>query len=230
MKLETVDLDITDWKRILLGEAPAEFLLEVLIRALVIYIVLIVVLNLMGKRMTGQLALADFAIMITMGGIVSVPMQVPESGILLGIVVLFCALFFHKGFNMLSRIFPKFEDSTHGKVAMLVKNGIIQCETMKTNKISQQQLFAALRNDGLYNLGLVRRVYLEPYGQFSILRFNDSRAGLCIVPQADQECDDLKVVDEKGKIVCSACGAVIEIRSEEPCSSCQGVNFVGAII
>ena len=88
-----------DWQRIFLGEAPAEFLLEVLIRTIVIYLVLLVVLRLLGKRMDGQLTLTEMAVMITLGAIVSVPMQIPDRGILMGVVALVCALIFQRGWN-----------------------------------------------------------------------------------------------------------------------------------
>lgn len=231
MDTETVDLDITDWNRILFGEAPAEFLLEVFIRGFSIYFVLLLVLQAMGKRMTGQLALADFAIMITMGGIVSVPMQVPERGILQGILVLFCALFFHQSFNFFARKSTIFEDLTQGKVSMLVKDGIIQREAMKDNKISQQQLFAALRNKGIYNLGMARRVYLEAYGLFSIYRYPDDRPGLCIVPTADRDCEGIKKLDADGRLACAVCGSLANGgKNKKSCEFCESEQFEEAII
>jgi hypothetical protein len=42
-----------DWQRILFGQAPPEFLLEVLMRTSIIYIALLIIVRLMGKRMGG---------------------------------------------------------------------------------------------------------------------------------------------------------------------------------
>ena len=71
-----------DWHRILIGTAPTEFLLEVLIRTIIIYLFLLVTLRLMGKRMGGQLTISELAVMLTLGAIVSVAMQIPEKGLL----------------------------------------------------------------------------------------------------------------------------------------------------
>jgi uncharacterized membrane protein YcaP (DUF421 family) len=64
---------LTDWKRILFGTAPASFLLEVLARTAVMYVALLVVLRLLGKRMSGQITILEMAILISLGAIVSVP-------------------------------------------------------------------------------------------------------------------------------------------------------------
>ncbi|HET9502900.1 MAG TPA: hypothetical protein VFO93_05125 [Hymenobacter sp.] len=48
------DIHLGDWQRLLLGEAPLEFLLEAALRTLVVYVVLLLVLRLLGKRSTSS--------------------------------------------------------------------------------------------------------------------------------------------------------------------------------
>ncbi|MDX3916076.1 MULTISPECIES: DUF421 domain-containing protein [Olivibacter] len=100
MKKEEIKL--TDIQRILFGETPAAFMLEVFIRTIIIYLALLLVLKLLGKRMTGQLTIAEMAVMITMGAIVAVPMQIPDRGIVQGIIILLLAVAFLRGLNYLS--------------------------------------------------------------------------------------------------------------------------------
>ena len=47
------EIEPWDWPRILFGQAPPEFLVEVLMRTLIVYLALQVVVRLMGKRMGG---------------------------------------------------------------------------------------------------------------------------------------------------------------------------------
>ncbi|RCH55308.1 hypothetical protein DJ568_09000 [Mucilaginibacter hurinus] len=75
MKKEEIDL--SDIGRILLGEAPPLFLLEVFIRGLATYMFLLVIVRWLGKRMGGQITIMEMSVMITLGAIVSVPMQAP---------------------------------------------------------------------------------------------------------------------------------------------------------
>lgn len=95
------DIAAGDFYRILFGETPEIFLLEVLLRTLFMYVALLVVVRLMGKRMGGQLTISELAVMVTLGAIVSPGMQMPQTGLLLCLVILLCALIFQRGTNWL---------------------------------------------------------------------------------------------------------------------------------
>lgn len=96
-------IHLSDIYRILFGEAPVQFLLEVLIRTIIIYCILLVVIRLLGKRMSGQLTSIEMAVMLTLGAIVSVPMQDPARGLLQGVLLLALVLIFQKSFFRIAR-------------------------------------------------------------------------------------------------------------------------------
>lgn len=56
-------------------------------------------MRLLGKRMNAQLTVAELSVMIMLGGIVSVPMQIPDRGILQGVLVLACIVALFRGIN-----------------------------------------------------------------------------------------------------------------------------------
>lgn len=155
MKKEEIHL--WDIKRILFGQAPPEFLLEVFIRTLVVYIAAIVVMRWMGKRMNGQLTIIELAVMVMMGAIISVPMQVPDRGILQGLLVLLATLFFLRMINWASYRSPKFEALVHGHVVTIVKDGVLQVKELEENQLSNQQVFMVLRSKNIFNLGRVKK-------------------------------------------------------------------------
>src|SRR4051812_36199354 len=95
MKKEEIKLD--DLKRILIGNAPTEFLLETFIRTLFIFLFFLVIMRLLGKRMTGQLTILEFSVVITLGAIIAPVMQLPDRGLLQGAFLLLCILCFHSG-------------------------------------------------------------------------------------------------------------------------------------
>jgi len=74
-------------------------LLEAALRTLIIYLVLLLAMRLLGKRMNAQLTVAELSVMIMLGGIVSVPMQIPDRGILQGVLVLACIVALFRGIN-----------------------------------------------------------------------------------------------------------------------------------
>jgi uncharacterized membrane protein YcaP (DUF421 family) len=77
MKKEEVHL--ADWKRLLMGNATWEFLLEATLRTLLMYVILLTILRLMGKRMNGQISILELAVMISLGAIVSLPCNRPTA-------------------------------------------------------------------------------------------------------------------------------------------------------
>lgn len=147
--MEKQEVKLNDIERILFGEAPPQFLIEVLIRTLIIFLALLVFLRLIGKRMGGVLTITELAVMLTLGAILSVPMQVADRGILQGIVILITVLLLQRGLNLLEFNRPKIERVTQGEVTMLVKDGTIKQGNSALSRISKQQLFSQLRQKNI---------------------------------------------------------------------------------
>lgn len=136
--MKTEDIEPWDWNRIIFGEAPVEFMAEVFIRTCIIFLALLVIVRLMGKRMGGQLTISELAIMVTLGAIVSPAMQIPQLGVLMGVMILLCALIFQRGLNSAEFKSQKFEQLSQGTSGMVVKDEVILLEEMAKSKISQQ--------------------------------------------------------------------------------------------
>ncbi|WP_338868031.1 YetF domain-containing protein [Spirosoma sp. SC4-14] len=229
MKKEDIQFD--DWQRLLIGNAPAEFLIEVFIRTVLIYLALLIVMRFLGKRMNGQLTNLELAVMLTMGAIISPAMQLPDRGLLSGGLALLCALTFLRGTNLLGFKSHKAEELIQGTATVLVKDGIIQLDKMAENRLSHQQVYAALRSGNVYNLGMVKRLYLEAYGMFSIYPFDRPRPGLSVLPPSDQEMYTMKQQAVESIIVCCNCGFTTEAQAAvEPCSVCHAHMWVKATI
>jgi uncharacterized membrane protein YcaP (DUF421 family) len=137
-----------DWHRILLGQAPVEFLVEVLIRTFIIYLILLVTLRFMGKRMGGQLTVSELSVMLTLGAIVAVPMQMDDRGILQGMLVLACAFVFQRGLTYLSVKHGTVERIAEGFESIVLKDGVLLVDELQAMKISKEQIFAMLRSQG----------------------------------------------------------------------------------
>ena len=183
MKKEEIHLG--DWQRILLGNAPLEFLLEAVLRTLVVYLVLLITMRLLGKRMNGQLSVAELSVMIMLGGIVSVPMEVPDRGLLHGALVLACLLGLFRLVNWLAFQYRRVERLTRGELRIVVTDGVLNLPEMANTKLSREQLFANLRAAKIQHLDQLKRVYLEGNGEFSLYPQEPPRPGLSILPDKD---------------------------------------------
>ncbi|WP_256009152.1 DUF421 domain-containing protein [Desertivirga xinjiangensis] len=230
--MDKKDIKLGDIERILFGEAPPEFLLEVLIRTLVVFLALLVFLRLIGKRMGGVLTISELAVMLTLGAILSVPMQMPDRGILQGIVILIFVLLVQRGLNLLEFKHKKVEKLTQGDITVLVEDGMLNLKNMKRSRISKQQVFSELRKNEIYNLGTVKRMYHEACGLFSIYRYDEERPGLSVFPPADaSKYDSMQKNGQSDLMTCCLCGYTKSDPDEaDHCKSCDGNEWAKAII
>jgi len=222
------DIHLSDMARILFGEAPPLFLLEVFVRTLIIYIFLLYVLRGLGKRMSGQLTIMELSVMLTLGAIVSASMQLPDHGILEGFLLLLCALGFQRGISYLGVRSSKFEELTQGKAGMLLSDGVLQVDVMKSFRISRQQIFAQLRNKKIYNLGAVDRMYLEASGMYSVFKAETARPGLAVLPPDDPAIGSI-LQQVPGLMACRSCGFVQPTEELPACNSCGCEEWTPAI-
>ncbi len=233
MKKDEIYLE--DIKRILFGLAPPEFLLETFIRTVIIYVGLLFIVRWLGKRMSGQLTIMEMAVMLTIGAIVSVPMQVPDRGLLQGGILLLCTVLFQRGVSFLGFKSSKIEVITQGKASMLVKDGVLKLGQMEKDRVSRQLLYAQLRQENIFNLGKVDRVYLEASGTFSIYQAEKPRPGLSIYPPDDQEIVQTQepARGEKPEMVallaCINCGFVKPENDKVNCKDCGNHEWISAI-
>ncbi|GAB3531759.1 DUF421 domain-containing protein [Pontibacter brevis] len=203
MKKEEIHL--WDWQRILIGDTHWEFMGEIFVRTILIYIILLLVLRLLGKRMSAQLSITEMSVMITLGAIVAVPMQIPNRGMLPAIVVLICTLLFQRGLNWLAFKYRKIEEITQGNISLLVSEGCLELDEMKKASASREQVFAVLRKSDIQHLGQVKRLYLEASGRFSLFRNVDPKPGLSVLPKQDEELLANQPKDNY-QYACNSCG------------------------
>lgn len=226
--MKKFEIHLADWQRILFGQAPPMFLAEVFLRTLIIYIFLLFVLRWLGKRMSGQLTILEMAVMLTLGAIVSVAMQTPDRGIALSMFVLICTLAFQRGLSRWGIKSARIEELTQGKISTLLKDGVMDLDEMRRCRISRQQLFAELRGKNIYNLGEVRRVYLEACGLFTVIKMQKPAAGLPTMPPGDNKV--LSLLRHTSDMVCRNCGNVSPHQTTaQACPRCGAKSWTQAV-
>jgi uncharacterized membrane protein YcaP (DUF421 family) len=228
--VEKEEIQPWDWERIMLGQAPVEFLLEVFLRTIAMYLFLLIILRFLGKRMDAQMTITEFAVMILLGAIISVPMQMQDKGMLLGIITLLFVLLFQRGLNWLTVKIERFEDITQGTMSTLVKNGILQLDEMQRAEISKQNLFAALRKKKVFNLGRVKRAYFEACGLLNVYEEKENKVGLSLLPPGEYDPVQDRAHVDTSKIACMNCGLVTDAPNRKvKCKNCGRQEWAEAV-
>lgn len=213
------NIEITDWMRIIAGESPGEFFIEIILRTLFIYIVLMISLRLMGNRMAGQLNRIEQASLVTLAAAVGFPLQTPERGILPTVIIAFIVVTTGRLIAARASKNKKFERISLGKINILVKEGVCNMEMFKKTTLNRERVFAELRSRKIMQLGQVQRLYIEANGNFTLIKRQKEKPGLAIIPDIDSELQQL-LPNADHQRSCINCGN--EIKENNVCNNCGG--------
>ena len=228
--MQSQDFKLNDWLRLLVGEVPGSFYIELIIRAAVIYLMLTIAMRLLGKRMSSQLGRNDMIAMVTLAAAIGVPLQAPDRGLLPAIIIAVIVVYLGrliaaKAFS--NQIFEKF---SQGNVDILVADSVMRPERMKVVRLSRERLIAQLRSNGIKHLGQVKRLYMEANGSFTLIPKKDIKPGLSIIPAWDDEYN--RQLNKHSDIkVCEYCGNYAQPAFEPPmtCPNCRERVWTNAV-
>jgi uncharacterized membrane protein YcaP (DUF421 family) len=193
-----------DLYRILLGDQPPIFLLEIAARTVIIFLYTLLLLRCMGKRGMGNLTPFEFAIIVALGSAVGDPMFQPDVPLIHCMLVITLIVGMQRGMAVLSERNALAEKVLSSTPTILIVDGVIQVENLHRESYTHEELLEALRLKGVEQLGEVRIAYLEPSGELSVLRRAHARSGLSVEPERidGRHCPK----DVAGECCCGYCG------------------------
>lgn len=143
-------------------------LLNVL-RAIIIYIFVLLVMRLMGKREIGQLQPFELAIAIMIADLASIPMSDIGTPITNGIIPILGLLVMHLLISILNMKSLKFREIICGKPSLLIYKGRIDEKVLKKERFTITELEERLRSNNIFNIGDVEYAILETSGQITVI-------------------------------------------------------------
>lgn len=185
--MKTEDFKLTDIHRILIGDVPAAFFIEVIIRTILIYFLLILAIRLMGKRMALQLNVTELTAMVALAAAIGVPMQAPDRGILPAAVIAVVVVLAERGITRFTLRNQTAETVFHGDMNVLIEDSVINYDCLKNVSLSKSLVLQQLRSQGIDHLGEVKRLYMESSGAFSLVKNVETRPGLSVIPEGDED-------------------------------------------
>ena len=145
------------------------------LRAIVLYLILIAVIRLMGKRQIGQMEASEFVVTMLVADLASIPMQ--DSGIPLytGLVPMLTVLGMELVLSALSLRSIFFRRVLCGKPVILVENGKILQENLRKTRVTLDELTGHLREKDVLDLQSVQYAILETDGNLSVFPYPKDR-------------------------------------------------------
>ncbi len=223
-------MEIFEWERILFNELPGKFLLEVIFRSLVMFIVLLIALRVTGKRGVKQLSIFEIVIIIALGSAGGDPMFYEDVGLLPAIVVFIVIISLYRLVTWLVGKSKWFQVLVEGSAVQVVNEGRFSIEKFAKEGLAQDEFFSELRVNSIEHLGQVKNAFLEPSGEISIFYYadNDVKYGLPLLPHLFN--NKSEIIPASGIYSCTFCGYTQQLGpGKATCKICKGVEWVEAI-
>ncbi len=145
------------------------FVLVTLIRAIILYFLIILYMRLMGKRQLGELQPTELVITILLSEIVSIPMQdngVPLVHSLLAVTLLVALEIINSAVCLKS---ARMRSIIEGNSLVVIRDGVIDQKQLKRLRISVDDLLDQLRQKDIFDISDVRYAIVETNGQLSAM-------------------------------------------------------------
>lgn len=162
-------------EKIKLKNKKGENMLLTFVRAIALYIIILIVMRLMGKREIGQLQPFELVIAIMIADLASIPMTEIGIPITNGIVPIFGLLVMHILISILNMKYIKAREIICGRPSILIYRGKIDEEKLKKERFTINELEERLRGNNISNIGDVEYAILETSGQLSVIQKPNKR-------------------------------------------------------
>ena len=141
------------------------------VRTILLYLVLIAVIRLMGKRQVGQMEPSEFVVTMLVANLASIPMQ--DGGIPLysGIVPILTVLALELILSGLVLRSIPLRRLLCGKPVILIENGRILQNNLRRTRITMDELTSQLREKDVLEPGDVQYAILETNGNISVFPY-----------------------------------------------------------
>lgn len=145
------------------------------IRAIILYIIVLIVMRMMGKREIGQLQPFELAISIMIADLASIPMTETGIPITRGIIPILGLLVMHLTISVLNLKSIRARQIICGKPRILIYRGKIDEKALIKERFTINELQERLRGNNVVNIGDVEYAILETSGEITVIQKPNKR-------------------------------------------------------
>lgn len=218
-----------DWNKIFIGDLDFSFAIEITIRTLVMFSMVLLILRLSGKKGVRQLSLFEVAIIIALGSAAGDPMFNKDTSILPSLIVFVAIILLYRLITYLATKSEKFENIIEGEPLYVIENGEFVLGVKKDHTFAKDEFFSEMRQESIEHVGQVKTAILETTGNISFYYFTDDevRHGLPILPHVYKK--KLQFIENSDHYSCTYCGYSLYLeRGKHHCSRCEKNEWVKA--
>lgn len=219
-----------NWKELFLGTEDWGFLLEIVLRTIIMFLTIIVSLRVLGKRGVKQLSIFELVVIIGLGSAAGDPMFYKEVGIVSSMLVFLVIIILYSSITALIGRFKKIENLFEGKAICLIEQGIFAIDNFKKENLGSDEFFAELRVKGISHLGQIELAIEEVSGEISVFFNEDQKVKYGLPIMLNSLDNPIQNIQIPGYYSCTFCGFT-ELKEEGnagSCKNCGKKNWVKA--
>ena len=147
---------------------------EVVVRVVAIYVALLVMVRISGKREIGSLGPMDFMAMLLLSETVSPALTAQDTSLSASLVAAATLIGLSSAVAFLSYRFRGFERVVEGTPSVVIEHGRVDVAVCRAERISDQELATALRKEGVTSADQVDLAVVEPTGRVTVIPLKSS--------------------------------------------------------
>lgn len=144
-------------------------MLIIFLRTIILYVLVLVVMRIMGKREIGQMQPFEFTIAIMISDLATIPMASSGTPITHGIIPIMGLLFVHLIISVANMKSIRTREILCGKPSILIYRGRIDEERLLKERYTINELQERLRGSGVSNISDVEYAILETSGDVNVI-------------------------------------------------------------
>ena len=148
---------------------------ETLFRTVVLYLCVVIVMRIMGKRQVGELQPNELVVTILISELAAMPMQNLDTPMLGGIAAIAVLVALEILLSLLTLGSFRARKLVDGSPALIIRKGVIDQKKMKQVRFTVEDLLENMRQQGIFRLEDVDYAIVETNGRLSFLQVAQSR-------------------------------------------------------
>ena len=144
-------------------------MLTIIIRSIIIYLIVLIVFRLMGKRQIGQMQPFELVLTLIIADLATIPMAEVSVPVLHGVVPLLTLSVLHFVITLITKNSATLSRVISGKPVIIINPKGLDYKAMKQLNLSTDDILAALRNCGYFSISQVQYAIMETNGKVSVM-------------------------------------------------------------
>src|SRR5690349_14746542 len=149
-------------------------LLEKIIRPVIVYLFLILMFRLFGRRELAQINPLDLTVLLMLSNTVQNAIIGQDDSLLGGLIGAVALLSANKVLNYFAYRRERVANILEGTPRVLIEHGEVNQAAVKAEEISPQDLEEAIHRTGVEHVNRVKWAHLEPSGTITVIPMDDS--------------------------------------------------------